>query len=194
VRISISKICVGLVFICMFRAAGFAAEKSYLCAINEVYECVAVTGCSRISVEDANLTGIMLIDIEKKQLRTAPLGGEPRADDIENVAVTDKAILLHGTGIKFNDFFEHRRTRLYSVNSGIPGLLWYTVAVGALINMIFIWLFDLRLGTHLLLGGIISFFLATMISLIALMDNPFRGKMGVSAEAFQLVYDQLMKE
>jgi hypothetical protein len=57
----------------------------------------------RISVEDANLTGIMLIDVEKKQLRTAPLGGEHRADDIENVAVTDKAILLHGTGIKQTD-------------------------------------------------------------------------------------------
>jgi len=56
-----------------------------------VYECVAVSGCSRISVEDANLTGIKLIDVEKKQLRTAPLGEEHRADDIENVAVTDKA-------------------------------------------------------------------------------------------------------
>jgi len=33
----------------------------------------------------------MLIDVEKKQLRTAPLGEEHRADDIENVAVTDKA-------------------------------------------------------------------------------------------------------
>ena len=102
---------------------------------------------------------------------------------------------LHDAAMRqFNNFFEHRRTRLYSVNAGIPGLLWYTVAVGALINMIFIWLFDLRLGTHLLLGGMISFFLATMISLIALMDNPFRGEVGVSAEAFQLVYDQLMKE
>ena len=97
-RISISKLCVGLVFLCMAPAAGFTAEKSYLCAINEVYECMAVTGCSRISLEDANLVGIMLIDLEKKQLRTAPLGGDPRADDIDSVAVTDKAILLHGTG------------------------------------------------------------------------------------------------
>jgi len=80
-----------LAFLCIIPATGFAEEKSYLCAINEVYECVAVSGCSRISVEDANLTGIMLIDVEKKQLRTAPLGEEHRADDIENVAVTDKA-------------------------------------------------------------------------------------------------------
>ena len=102
-RISISKLCMGLAFLCMVPATGFSADKSYLCAINEVYECVAVTGCSRISLEDANLTGIMLIDVEKKQLRTAPLGGERRADDIESVAVTDKAILLHGSGIKQTD-------------------------------------------------------------------------------------------
>ena len=102
-RISISKFCVGLASICMAPAVGFAAEKSYLCAINEVYECVAVTGCSRISLDDANLVGIMLIDLEKKQLRRAPLGGEPSADDIESVAVTDKAILLHGTGKKDAD-------------------------------------------------------------------------------------------
>jgi hypothetical protein len=97
-RISTSKIFVGLAFLCMVPTIGFTEEKSYVCAINEIYECVAVTGCSRDSLEDANLAGIMVIDMEKKQLRTAPLGGEPRADDIESVAVNDKAILLHGTG------------------------------------------------------------------------------------------------
>jgi hypothetical protein len=45
----------------------------------------------------------MLVDVEKKQLRTAPLRGERRADDIESVAVTDKAILLHGSGFKQTD-------------------------------------------------------------------------------------------
>jgi hypothetical protein len=102
-RNSISKFCVGLAFLCTVPAAGFAGEKSFLCAINDVYECVAVTGCNRISLEDANLTPIMLIDVEKKQLRTAPLGGDPRADDIDSVTVTDKAILLHGTGKKDSD-------------------------------------------------------------------------------------------
>src|SRR5215470_1202314 len=102
-RLSISNLCMGLAFLCMVPTTGFTAEKSYLCAINEVYECVAVTGCSRISLEDANLTGIMLIDVEKKQLRTAPLGGDQRADDIDSLDVTDKAIILHGKGIKETD-------------------------------------------------------------------------------------------
>jgi hypothetical protein len=102
-RNSISRACVGFAFLCMTPATGFAEEKSYVCAINEVYECVTVTGCSRISLEDANVAGIMVLDLEKKQLRSAPLGGEPRADDIEGVDVTDKAILLHGTGKRETD-------------------------------------------------------------------------------------------
>ena len=80
------------------------------------------------------------------------------------------------------------------VTSGIPAMLWYTVAVGALLNMILMWLFDLRLSRHLLLGGILSFFLATMISLIVLMDHPFLGEVSISPHAFELVHDQLMKE
>ena len=47
--------------------------------------------------------------------------------------------------------------------------MWYVVAVGALINMLLIWMFDLRLRTHLLLGGLISFFTGTMICLIVLL-------------------------
>ena len=49
-RISISKACVALTFLCMTPTTGFAEEKSYVCAINEVYECVTVTGCSRVSL------------------------------------------------------------------------------------------------------------------------------------------------
>ncbi len=101
--------------------------------------------------------------------------------------------VLHETTLRqFNTFYEYRRTRLYSVNSGIPTILWYTVAVGLFINMVIIWLFDLRLAQWIL-GGLISFYLATMISVIALMDHPLRGEQGVSPEAFQLIYDQLMR-
>lgn len=93
---------------------------------------------------------------------------------------------------QFNTFFHHRRERLHSVTFAIPPLLWYTVAVGALLNMLLMWLFDLRIGIHLLLGGTLSFFLATMISLILLMDQPFRGEVSVSSSAFELIYGQLM--
>jgi hypothetical protein len=102
--------------------------------------------------------------------------------------------LVHENTLRqFNTFYEHRRARIYSLSSGIPAILWYTVAVGALINMILIWLFDLRPHAHWILGGLISFYLATIISVIALMDHPYRGELGLSPQAFQLIYDQVMK-
>jgi hypothetical protein len=75
----------------------------------------------------------------------------------------------------------------------MPVVMWYTVGLGALINMIFLWLLDIRLGPHLLIAGLISFFNATMICLIAILDSPFRGEVGVSPEAFELVYKIMLK-
>jgi hypothetical protein len=103
--------------------------------------------------------------------------------------------LVHENTLQqFNTFYEHRRARIYSLTSGIPAILWYTVAVGALINMILIWLFDLRPHAHWILGGLISFYLGTVISVIALMDYPYRGELGLSPQAFQLVYHQVMQQ
>jgi hypothetical protein len=90
---------------------------------------------------------------------------------------------IHEAALRqFDTFLQSRRERLYSVISGMPRVMWYTVALGATINMILLWLFDLKFGNHLLLGGLISFFTATMICLIAILNNPFRGDVGVSPE------------
>src|SRR5262249_35225650 len=88
---------------------------------------------------------------------------------------------LHQTALnQFNAFLEARRSRLYSATSGMPSVMWFTVGLGAAINMIFLWLLDIELGPHLLLAGLISFFTATMICLIANLDHPFSGHIGVS--------------
>jgi hypothetical protein len=103
--------------------------------------------------------------------------------------------LLHENTLRqFNAFYERRRARIYSLTSGIPTILWYTVAVGALVNMILLWLFDLRPNAHWILGGLISFYLGTVISVTALMDHPYRGELGLSPEAFQLIYHQVMQQ
>jgi hypothetical protein len=101
---------------------------------------------------------------------------------------------LHGAALKqFNTFFEYRRERVHHVTAAVPAILWYTVVIGAPLNMFLMWLFDLRLEIHLLLGGILSFFLATMITAIVLLDQPFQGAVRVSPDAYELVYDQMMK-
>jgi hypothetical protein len=100
---------------------------------------------------------------------------------------------IHQTALQqFTTFLESRRTRLYSSTAAIPSVMWYTVALGALVNTIFLCLYNINLRAHLLLSGLISFFTATMICLIAIEDRPFRGQVGVSPEAFELVYEQIM--
>ncbi|MGH6736475.1 MAG: hypothetical protein ACRECX_10415 [Methyloceanibacter sp.] len=94
---------------------------------------------------------------------------------------------------QFDTFLQTRLQRLYSVAGSMPSVMWYTVALGALFNFIFLWLFDMRLGNHLLLGGLISFFTGTIIGLIALLDNPFLGEVSVSPAAFELAYQQMAK-
>jgi hypothetical protein len=94
---------------------------------------------------------------------------------------------------QFNTFVELRRARLASVTTGIPAVLWWVVALGALINIGLIWMLDMEVHVHLLLGGALSLFLGIVIFLIAAMDNPFRGDVSVGPDAFQLVYDTLMK-
>lgn len=127
-----------------------------------------------------------------------PYGGVQRASAIYTrlssfEPQTKRQELIHEAALsQFNAFFQNRRTRLYGVTASIPAVMWLTVGIGAGINVILIWLFRLRLNVHLLLGGLISFFTATMICLIVLLDNPYRGELGVSPEAFQLIYKQLM--
>ena len=59
-----------------------------------------------------------------------------------------------------------RQQRLSGVSASIPGTLWYAVWIGAAVNILLIWLLDMRLTLHLFLGGLISFFLGVMIFII----------------------------
>ena len=46
---------------------------------------------------------------------------------------------------------------------------------------------------HLWMTVMFSGVLGLLIFLLAAMDNPFRGQISVSPEAFEMVYEQLMK-
>jgi Protein of unknown function (DUF4239) len=103
--------------------------------------------------------------------------------------------ITHAEAIRqFNTFLQHRRLREYAVTTGIPAVMWYVVIVGAIINIALVWLFEMKLVTHLFLGGLLSFFLGAVILLIAVMDNPFRGEVSISPDAFESVYRATMME
>jgi hypothetical protein len=101
--------------------------------------------------------------------------------------------IVHAEALRqFNAVIEARRKRHNAVVSALPPILWYVVWIGVGINMLLIWLLEMKLLSHLFLGGITSFFLAALIALVASTEKPFRGETSVSPESFQIIYDSLM--
>ncbi|MGI4729832.1 MAG: hypothetical protein ACRYFL_00815 [Janthinobacterium lividum] len=96
---------------------------------------------------------------------------------------------------QFNVLVEFRRARLNAVHTGLPMSLWALVVVGGLICVVVTFFFDTKsFGMHFWMTSLFSALLGLMVFLIGTMDNPFRGKLSVSAEPMELVYHQLMQK
>ena len=93
----------------------------------------------------------------------------------------------------FDNVVELRQSRLANVTLGLPAVLWWVVAFGALLNIVLIWLQDMEIHVHLILGGVLASIIALVIFLIAALDNPFRGEVSVGPDSIALVYETFMK-
>src|SRR6516162_9864506 len=102
--------------------------------------------------------------------------------------------ILHAEALRqLNSLVELRRTRLANVTTGIPAVFWWVVAIGAVITIILLSTLDMEIHVHLFLGAVVSLFLGLVIFLIAAMDHPFRGQVSVGPDAYEAIYDSLMK-
>ena len=103
--------------------------------------------------------------------------------------------ILHAEALRqFNGFLEYRRMRLLSVKSALPATMWTVMLLGAIFNIVLCWLFDMKFVTQLLLGGILAAYLGVVIHLIFDMNQPFRGDVSVSSEAFEMVYKRMNED
>ena len=88
---------------------------------------------------------------------------------------------------------ELSRARLSNVTTGLPAVLWWVVAVGAAINIVLIWMQDMEVHVHMILGAALASILGLVIFLIAELDNPFRGQVSIGPDAIARVYEDVMK-
>lgn len=102
---------------------------------------------------------------------------------------------LHAEAYReFDRIVELRRTRLRSVTAGLPAPLWYVLLVGAFFNIAVSWFFHMRSQSmHFWMTVMLSGLLGLLIFLLAALDHPFRGAISVGPEAFEMVYEHLMK-
>jgi hypothetical protein len=92
----------------------------------------------------------------------------------------------------FNKVSEARRLRLGEVQTGIPAVFWIIILTGGILTLPLIYLFYTpRLGTHVLVTTIYGLFMGSMLFLLVAVDNPLRGEVSISADAYQSVLDNL---
>ena len=67
---------------CPVQAGEITATSKLLCALSEVHECVAVTGCERVRPQEIGLhTSFISVDLQKREIR---------AKGTEDITVADK--------------------------------------------------------------------------------------------------------
>jgi Protein of unknown function (DUF4239) len=110
--------------------------------------------------------------------------------------VTEGQKLLHGETLRaYNQLIQARRLRLDAVTTGLPTVMWAVIVIGAFISLSASFFFkveDARL--HIIEVLLLAVFIGLVIFMIVALDRPFRGDLGVRADPYQLVYDQLMKD
>jgi hypothetical protein len=109
--------------------------------------------------------------------------------------VTEGQKLLHGETLRaYNQLIQARRLRLDAVGTGLPGVMWAVIVIGAFISLSASFFFkvkDARL--HIIEVLLLAVFIGLVIFMVLALDRPFRGDLGIKADPYQLVYDQLMK-
>ncbi len=107
---------------------------------------------------------------------------------------SEREKVIHAEVIRsLDEVVSARRLRLSSVTTGLPAALWHVVLIGAILNTGLMYLFWVEnLTLHAILVGIFATFVALLIFLTAVMDNPFRGQFSVSPDSFQEVLNKVM--
>jgi hypothetical protein len=130
-----------------------------------------------------------------------PDGGVVRMDRFQRTLVayepsTEGQKLLHAEALRaYNNVIQARRMRLDAVNTRLPGVMWTVILAGAAISLIASFFFsveDVRL--HIVLVTLLALFMGLVIFMTVALDRPFVGDLGISADPYQLIYDQLMKQ
>ena len=128
-----------------------------------------------------------------------PNGGEHRLAAIRDTlfsfqpaSKTDE--FLHSEIIReFNAMNNSWEQRLSAVSSSMPAVLWWVVILGGIVSIVFLWMLHMDFVAQIMLGGLTALFLGIMTFLIYAMDHPLQGAVSVTPEAFQAMYDLVMK-
>jgi hypothetical protein len=109
---------------------------------------------------------------------------------------TEAHKIIHAEALaSFNRLIEYRRQRLEAVKYAIPATLWAVLMIGAALSIAASYVFNMEsFRVHAVMTGLLAAMIALLVFFIAITDLPYRGRSGVSPEAYQLVLGDLVEE
>jgi Protein of unknown function (DUF4239) len=100
---------------------------------------------------------------------------------------TDSGLILTQANMvrMLDRLYDARRGRFHAANARLPAILWWNLIAGAIILMIFTYLFGVpNLAMHVAMVSLLGGMIGLVLALIVLLSNPFRGQSHVSVEPF----------
>jgi hypothetical protein len=128
-----------------------------------------------------------------------PAGGVEQVDRFQSELAafepaTEGQKVLHAEAYRaYNHMIDARRLRLDSVLTGLPGVLWWLIAIGAIVSVTSTFFFRVSGMLHALQTVLLAALKGLTIVMIFALDRPFRGDLSLPPDSYQLIYDQLMK-
>lgn len=144
---------------------------------------------------------VVEVDWPRQREGVIPIEGDADVMKIEGIlfryqpATASAQALFSQTIGTFNEFVRARRDRLNETVLALPALLWWLLAVGAVINAVLLALIEARdLRIHLAMSGLIALFVALLIFVTASIDHPYSGYISVKTTSFETLLKGSMKE
>ena len=102
--------------------------------------------------------------------------------------------LVHGEQLHdMNTLLDQRRNRVYAGASGLQPVVWAVILIGsALITVYSYFMGTGNFRAHLVMTAMVGASMGLVIFLIAAMDYPFRGDIGIKPDAFVYVRKRLI--
>lgn len=140
-----------------------------------------------------------VIEVEwpMQQAGIRPAAGQDELDAFEKSLYSFEPEAIHDQLVaasaitEFNAMMKLRATRLNTVDAGIPGTLWTTLFLGAVITTVSTYFLQFpRVRAQLAMTSFVTLLVAAVVFMTAVVDHPFRGTRGMSvtSQAFQVVY------
>ncbi|HEV7473156.1 MAG TPA: hypothetical protein VGN90_03850 [Pyrinomonadaceae bacterium] len=106
---------------------------------------------------------------------------------------TGEAALHQETLHAFNNLTENRRLRVGAVLSGLSGVMWAVIWIGAAFSISVAYFYKIEdPRIHAILVALMSGFLSVVLFMIVHNDRPFYGYDSITADSFKLILDRLI--